>query len=151
MGNIVNKMLSSFGFDAAEDYEEDYYDETPEDTYEEPVVESYTRRNKVMKLHHNDITAPQQMKVVVMQPENFDEARDITNHLKDRKPIVVNLEAVEKEVARRIVDFLSGAVFALDGDMEKITNGIFLLVPHNVAIMDDEAAVSGKSSFPWGK
>lgn len=150
MGNIVNKMLSSFGFDAAEDYEDEYYDETVEDTYEEPVVESYTRRNKVMKLHNNE-PAPQQMKVVVMQPENFDEARDITNHLKDRKPIVVNLEAVEKEVARRIVDFLSGAVFALDGDMEKITNGIFLLVPHNVAIMDDEAALGGKSSFPWGK
>ena len=54
-------------------------------------------------------------------------------------------------MARRIVDFLSGAVFALDGDMEKITNGIFLLVPHNVAIMDDEAALGGKSSFPWGK
>lgn len=150
MGNIVNKMLSSFGFDPADEYEDEYYDET-ESIYEEPAVESYTRRNKVMKLHHNEMNASQQMKVVVMQPENFDEARDITNHLKERKPIVVNLEAVEKEVARRIVDFLSGAVFALDGDMQKISNGIFLLVPNNVAIMDDDAALGGKSSFPWGK
>lgn len=152
MSNFMNKMLNFVGFDTEDTYDDDYYMEEqsePEADYDdEPVEERLASRrsSRVVKLHD---TPNQQMKVVVIQPESFEEARDITNHLKSKKPIVVNLESVEKEVARRIVDFLSGAVYALDGDIQKISNGIFLIVPNNVGIMGDDVAVS-KGNFPWG-
>ena len=78
------------------------------------------------------------MKLVIMQPVSFEEARDIANHLKERKPIVINLENVDNPTSRRIVDFLSGAVYALDGSIKKVSNGIFLIAPYNVGVMDDE-------------
>ena len=68
--------------------------------------------------------------------------------LKSRKPIVVNLESVEKNVARRIIDFLSGAVYALDGDIQKVSNGIFIIAPNNVNIMSDVIKDEPKA-FPW--
>lgn len=152
--SIVNKMLNLIGFESAE---EDYDDEliensTSEDshnTYEddenETVADKNGKRNKVVKIH---TTA--QLKLVVMQPENFEDARDIANHLKSKKPVVMNLESVERDVARRIVDFLSGAVYALDGNIQKVSNGIFLIAPYNVGIMGDfKDELRNKGIFPW--
>ena len=56
---------------------------------------------------------------------------------------------MDKTVARRIVDFLSGAVYALDGDIQKVSNGIFVIAPNNVGILGDDLAGS-KGNFPWG-
>ena len=82
MSNFMNKMLNFVGFETDENYEEEYYAEAQEQPaleYEEPVLDRLTsrNRNRVVKLHE---TTAQQMKVVVMQPESFEEARDITNH-----------------------------------------------------------------------
>ncbi len=149
MSNFMNKMLNFVGFDTEEEYDEEYYAEEQEQPvleYEEPVLDrvSSRSRNRVVKLHE---TSAQQMKVVVMQPESFEEARDITNHLKAKKPVVVNLECIDKNVARRVVDFLSGAVYAVDGDIQKISNGIFLVAPRNIGILSDEATEA--QGFGW--
>ncbi len=150
MSNFMTKMLNFVGFDTEDGYEEDYYMEEKEDVkadFDDAWDRLSARRSsRVVKLHD---TPTQQMRVVVIQPEDFEEARDITNHLKERRPIIVNLESVEKEVARRIVDFLSGAVYALDGDIQKIANGIFLVAPHNVGIQGEEISAA-RNGFPWG-
>lgn len=145
MSNFMNKMLNLVGFETEEEYEEDFVDEVVD--YEPPVIDRFNERrsSRVVKMHNSSA----QMRVVVMQPESFDEARDITNHLKSRKPIVVNLESVDKAVARRVIDFLSGAVYALDGDIQKISNGIFIIAPNNVDIMSDEIRNEAKNSFSW--
>lgn len=145
MGNFMNKMLNLVGFDAEDEYEESY-ESTEIEEYEPSAFDRFNERrnNKVVKLHNSSA----QMRVVVIQPESFEEARDITNHLKSKKPIVVNLESVEKNVARRIIDFLSGAVYALDGDIQKVSNGIFIIAPNNVNIMSDVIKDEPKA-FPW--
>ncbi len=145
MGNFVNKMLNLVGFETEEEYEEEYAEETLD--YEPSVFDRFNdrRSSRVVKLHNSSA----QMRVVVIQPESFDEARDITNHLKSKKPIVVNLESVDKTVARRIIDCLSGAVYALDGSMQKVSNGIFIIAPNNVDIMGDEIKNETRSSFSW--
>ena len=152
--NFVNKLLNMFGFGGDEDeYEDEFFEDNTEQA---PVsrtsavsAESETtpdgKKNKVVKIH---TTA--QLKLVVMQPESFDDARDIANHLKSKKPVVMNLEFVEKDVARRIVDFLSGAVYALDGNIQKVSNGIFIITPYNVGIMGDfKDELRNKGIFPW--
>ncbi len=145
MSNFMDKMLNLVGF-GGEVYEDDVYEEETTLDYEPSVFERFNdrRNSKVVKIHNSSA----QMRVVVIQPESFEEARDITNHLKSKKPIIVNLEFVEKQVARRIIDFLSGAVYALDGDIQKVSNGIFVIVPNNVDIMSDVMKNEAKV-FPW--
>lgn len=103
------------------------------------------RRNKVVNIH-----ATTQLKVVVMQPESFEDARGIADHLKTKKPVIINLESLETDVARRVVDFLSGAVYGLDGNIQKVSAGIFLIAPYNVSIMGDfKDELKNKGLFNW--
>ncbi len=127
MSSLLNKMKSFVGLDTDFDDEQEFLDAGAEDEKEFSV-----KKGKVVNIHTTT-----QLKVVVVSPESFDEARDIAEHLKTKKPVVINLEGVESEVARRIVDFLSGAVFSLDGNIQKISRGIFLIAPYNVGIMGD--------------
>jgi len=97
-----------------------------------------------------NITSTTQFKVVVLQPETFEEAREIADNLKSNKPVIVNLEKIEKEQARRMVDFVSGASYALGGDIQKISNMIFLVTPYNVGILGDfKDELKSKGIFPW--
>ncbi len=151
--SFVNKLLTMIGFNTDDDFDDEFFDEAGEesavsssskiDTESEFTTDG--KKNKVVKIH---TTA--QLKLVVMQPETFDDARDIANHLKNKKPVVMNLEFVEKDIARRIVDFLSGAVYALDGNIQKVSNGIFIITPYNVGIMGDfKDELRNKGIFPW--
>lgn len=148
--SIVNKMLNLIGFDTQDEYEDELVENSEfsnSQGFDDDETEVFEggKRNKVVKIH---TTA--QLKLVVMQPETFEDARDIANHLKSKKPVVMNLESVDREVARRIVDFLSGAVYALDGNIQKVSNGIFLIAPYNVGIMGDfKDELRNKGIFPW--
>lgn len=144
MGSFMDKVYSMMGVDVGDTYEEEYYDDYAQGGYDEPDPnESYmpSRRNSGRNAGRvNRYEDNPQMKLVIMQPVSFEEARDIANNLKERKPIVINLEAVDNPTSRRIVDFLSGSVYALDGSIKKVSNGIFLIAPCNVGVMDEEEA-----------
>jgi cell division inhibitor SepF len=104
---------------------------------------------KVVNIH-----TPQQFKVVVMNPENFEDAKEVTEHLKNKKPVVINLLKLEKEFAQRILDFLSGGVCALEGSIQKVSQGIFVVAPNNVDVMGefkDELRNNKSALFPWVK
>lgn len=74
------------------------------------------------------------VKVVVIEPKSFDEAQEIIDDLKDGRPVIINFEDTDRELARRIIDFISGGAYALDGSTEKISNYVFLFVPKGVEI-----------------
>ncbi len=74
------------------------------------------------------------MKLVVIEPGSFDECPKLVDNLKARKPIIINLANLDSSVARKIFDFLSGAVYALNGNIQKIADGIFVFAPENVDI-----------------
>jgi len=73
-------------------------------------------------------------KLVVIEPEGFEECPKLVDSLKTRKPIIINLEKIESETARKIFDFLSGATYALNGNVQKVANNIFVFAPENVDI-----------------
>ncbi len=79
-------------------------------------------------------------KMILLEPRAFSEAQTIADYLKSRNTVVVNLKRVTPEVAKRIVDFLSGSVYAIGGDLQKLGNGIFLCTPNNVNV---EGKISG--------
>lgn len=78
-----------------------------------------------------------QMQVVLVKPERYEDVTSIADHLNDRKTVVLNLESADKELSRRIVDFLSGATYANHGNMRKVSKGTFLIVPNGVDMMGE--------------
>ena len=91
-----------------------------------------------------------QLEVVVVNPHSYDESNDIADYLKSKKSVVINLEAMDKEDAKKIVDFTSGVVYALEGNIHKIASGIFLITPFNVTITGAEKdELKNKGLFTW--
>ena len=148
MAKLFNKMLNFVGWEEDDEVDEGKA-EIKEEVQQPQFMHSGSKKqqNKVVNIH----TAAQ-FKVVIMQPQNIDDAQDICDHLKNKKPIVVNLEDVEKEQAQRILDFMRGSVYALDGNIQKVSNEIFLVAPNNVDITGDfKDELSNKGVFPWMK
>ena len=75
--------------------------------------------------------------VVLFRPGNFNDTSKAADDLRNRKAVIVNMENVDKAMARRVVDFLSGCVYALDGDVKKIAQSAYLFCPHNMEISGD--------------
>ncbi|NMA95228.1 MAG: cell division protein SepF [Clostridiales bacterium] len=145
--SVLNKMLNFIGLEENV-LEEDVEDEAYSDEfYSEPNegynIRSKTRRGKVVNIHSNPY-----VKVMVYQPLSYDDTQTIVDNLKSRKPIIVNLESLDSDLAQRVLDFLSGAVYALEGSIHKVSRGIFVLAPNNVDISGDiPDDLKGKSFF----
>ena len=77
------------------------------------------------------------VKVVLSKPERFEQAAEIADHLREKRTVVMNLETTNKDVARRLVDFLSGVAYANDGKIKKVAINTFIITPYNVDIMGD--------------
>lgn len=90
------------------------------------------RGNKVVNIH-----ATAQLQVVLVKPERFDDASTVADHLNAKRTVVLNLESANKDVARRILDFLSGVAYANDGQIKKVANCTFIITPYNVGLMGD--------------
>lgn len=129
----------------SDDYEdEDYEEYVPQQarqeqkpvyqstTYDQPQTVPYSRGNKVV-----NINATAQLQVVLVRPDKFENATEIADHLKDKRTVVINLEQTNKEIARRLLDFLSGVAYAFQGKIQKVANSTFLITPYNVGIMGD--------------
>ena len=146
----MSKFLDWIGIERSE-HSDDYSEFAGETEVYQPVRkerESEPKKAKEGKVVN--IQATTQFKLVVINPKDFDEAKEIADHLKNKKPVVINLEGIDRDVARKIIDFLSGAVYALDGNIQKVSAGIFLIAPYNVGIMGDmKAEFEKKASFPW--
>ena len=94
------------------------------------------------------------MKMVVIEPQGFDESPRLVDSLKAKKPIIINLENLETDTARKIFDFLSGATYALNGNVQKVANNIFVFAPENVSVdykNEQVSAAKGSESLknPW--
>ncbi len=86
-------------------------------------------------------------KLVVIEPKSFDECPKLVDSLKGRRPVIINLEKIETETAKKIFDFLSGATYALNGNVQKVANNIFIFAPESV---DIAAGQEDRSGFDFG-
>ena len=154
-GAIMNKIWGAFGMDANEEEEE--YEDTNQEV-EEEEEENNKENNKLWGRRNNNskvvnLPQAQQIRMVISQPTTFDQAEDICDLLKDKQSVIVNLEYVNKDVARRIIDVVSGALHALDGHIQKVSNSIFLIAPYNYEITNEMAReeIKNKLSVSWLK
>ncbi len=90
------------------------------------------KHNKVVNIH-----ATTQLAVVLVKPERYEDASSIADHLNAKKTVVLNLESTNKDVSRRLIDFLCGVAYANDGQMKRVANNTYIITPYNVDIMGD--------------
>ena len=90
------------------------------------------RRGKVVNIH-----ATTQLKVVLVKPERFENASEIADHLKDKRTVVLNLESTNKDVARRLIDFLSGVTYGVEGKIKKVSANTYIITPYHVDFEGD--------------
>ena len=105
-----------------------------EPSYTSPAMDELEARrsNKVV-----NIRAATQLQVVLVKPERFENASEIADHLRDKRTVVLNLEKTQKDVARRLLDFLSGVAYAQEGKIKKVALQTYIVTPYNVDIMGD--------------
>lgn len=146
MAGLMNKFKYFIGIDDL-DLDEEYEDEELYDDLEELPITTRTKKmnNKVVNIH----TAGN-MKVVVHEPLNYEDAPKIVDDLKMRKTVVVNLEELEPGIKRQIFDFINGGLYSLEGNIQKVSKDIFVLAPSNVELdgnIRDE--LKNKGVFHW--
>ena len=123
-----------------EDEEDDAYEEdfAPVSSVKEPVRDRdrdrdvERRSNKVVNIHTTT-----QLQVVLVSPTRFENASEIADHLRDKRTVVLNLEQTDKNVARRLIDFLSGVAYANEGTIKKVALSTYIITPYNVEILGD--------------
>lgn len=165
MGRLAEKLLNMMKFSEEDGYEEEYdqeYDDIEEEGYfyedqeeEEPdkkslfllrkkkkeneefeaSEEAAEAESKVIPFHGNQQEEGEIVKVI--KPQEFNEAQIVADFLKEGKTIVVNLEGIEISQAQRIIDFIGGASFAVDGSLKAISNNIFIVAPGNIEVSGD--------------
>ena len=124
MARLWDKILTFLGL--VEELEEE---EILADDVE--FVRPTARKGAVLNLHSS---GKNNMRLVITKPREFPEAQQIVEHIKGRKPVLVNVEDTDKNEAKRIIDFISGATFALDGNMQKVSQQIFVFAPAQVEV-----------------
>lgn len=137
---IKSKFKSFFFLDEDfDEQDEEYEQETEPVTQEKKPV----KNQNVVSLQSIQKTS----KVILLEPRVYSEAQEIADHLKNRKAVIVNLQRIEHDQAKRIVDFLSGTVYAIGGDIQKIGASIFLCTPDNVEISGNISELVQEQDF----
>lgn len=163
---MMDKFLNVMRLNADDDddfYDEDYYDEDDSYYEEEPKRKSFRRETKQEEEPAQKFTAAKEsktqpkssakvtpmrpsrkaqggsaaMEVCVIKPTSVEDAREITETLLNNRTVVLNLEGIDLEVGQRIIDFTSGSCFAVGGNLQKISNYIFIVTPSAVDISGD--------------
>lgn len=147
MADFLNKILGRLGGYQDESqyddqYEPDFYEEHPES--EEAAVENQTSSRRQQPSRVVDFKPnPGQQQVVIMQPADIESAQQACDHIRAGKTVICNIEKVDPKIAQRVIDFITGATYALDGKVMPVSSVIFVVAPRNIALM--EGGIVGQS------
>ncbi|KAB2337433.1 cell division protein SepF [Cytobacillus depressus] len=128
----IKSKFKTFFFldDEFDDREEEYHEEATEPQKQPQSQKQPAQKNNIVSLQ----SVQKSSKVVLIEPRVYAEAQEIADQLKNRRAVVVNLQRIDRDQAKRIVDFLSGTVYAIGGDIQKVGTDIFLCTPDNIEV-----------------
>lgn len=141
--SIKTKFKSFFALE--DDYEYEDQNEYEVDDIDPPATTRSTKQHKqnVVSLQ----SVQKSSKMVLFEPRVYAEAQEIADHLKSRRAVVVNLQRIQHDQAKRIVDFLSGTVYALGGDIQRIGSNIFLCTPDNIDVSGNISEIFAEEEY----
>ena len=137
MAGLMNKFLEYIGIEE-NDVEDEFYEEEEFESAEADNVVRLGNRGRKSAPSGNVVNLPSaasQLKMIVYHPISYEDTQNIIDNMKSRKPVIVNMEELEIECAQRILDFMAGAVYALNGTIFKIARGIFVVAPNNYDVI----------------
>lgn len=132
MGLIDDIKKWAHPYEDEDDDFEEFEEPSRRDIFEDRRSKFDDHRGKVVNIH-----ATTQLKVVLVKPERFENASEIADHLKDKRTVVLNLESTNKDIARRLIDFLSGVAYAGEGKIKKVAANTYIITPYHVDIEGD--------------
>ena len=161
---VLGKVKSFLGFDGEEDFEDDDFMEEDDQEYESIVTKApnqpiqmstvtnstvnstiNSNNSKVVSIH-----SASDAKVVITRPTKYDDSVDICTALRNRNIVIINTSALEVKVARRLLDFVSGAAYALDANVEDVETRVYVVSPSNVQVSNElKTELSSKGMFSW--
>lgn len=160
MGNVFEKVMNVMGLTSVED---EFFDEEVESSNRLEQKETRSRSKKGFNNFQKrtgkessrvvNIHTTTQLKVIVTTPETYVDAQEVADHIKNQKPVVVNLNDRDKKEAQKVMDFLAGACYALDGSVQRVAGNIFIIAPNNVDISGNikEELRNRGVILPWVK
>ena len=152
----VKKFTRPYGDDEYDDYDEDemdgYEEEAPRrsrNVTAEPEASTYTASATAAQSSsrtgfNGQVVTSNKIQLILARPESFNDAPIIAANMRAKKAVVLNLEGVEKNLARRVVDFLSGCGYALDGSVKKVSQSTYVFCPHNMEVLGDLKNLQGE-------
>lgn len=149
---FFNRILDAVGLEE-EEYEGDEMMDEDDGFYEDEMEEPEEQRTSKRRQQPKVVGLPNsaaKMRMLVFQPSSYEEAECIIDNLKARKPVIMNLDDLEVELGQRILDFVGGAVYSLNGDIKKVARSIFVVAPSNVDVtqnVDDRGSREGFRRF----
>lgn len=131
----LKRLARPYEDEVEDDYEEDFTpvsNNTKDSSSRDRDRDADRRSNKVVNIHTTT-----QLQVVLVSPTRFENASEIADHLRDKRTVVLNLEQTDKNIARRLIDFLSGVAYANEGTIKKVALSTYIITPYNVEILGD--------------
>lgn len=133
---FVDTVKEFIGFGEIEDEEMEYYEEPQEELH---------KKNKIVPIH----SSQNQSKIMILKPKCFSNSTAVADELKKRRPVIIDVGALDPDEARRVVDFVAGTVYGVNGSMQKVSGGIFIATPSQVDIMGEILKDTDNSNFEW--
>ncbi|MBQ9832273.1 MAG: cell division protein SepF [Clostridia bacterium] len=144
MAGLFSRFLDYIGIEDTDVEDEEYMDDIYEDeidTKENVLSMGKMNNKKKASASNNVVNLPSAtQKMIVYHPISYEDTQNIIDNLKSRKPVIVNMEELELECAQRILDFMAGAVYALNGTIYRISRGIFTVAPNNYDVIGNDEA-----------
>lgn len=139
MAAFFDKFINKFSNYEEDDFEYDddfgdVQDEPGDDIHMEPIHQTASNRRTQPKLV--DFKSGSGNQVIVVKPQDMESAQELCNHLRAGRTVICNFEQVDQKIAQRVVDFITGSAYALDGQVRPVSNLIFVIVPRSVTLLD---------------
>lgn len=143
--SFLNTVKNFIGLETDEYYEDEYYDED-ELEEEKPSFGTFPKRpqSKVVPM-----STPNLSRVRIIKPENFDASTKVADEIKGGRMVIFDVGMLDADEARRIVDFVAGAVYGVSGNIRRVSGGIFVAAPKNIDITGDNIKEQARNSFDW--
>ena len=144
---VINKVMGFLGMTEEDEDEVQEMENEDENVDIESLMSANKKQNKVVNIHTSTST-----KVVIIKPDDFDEATVISDNLKSRKIVVVNTTGLDPRIGQRLLDFVGGVCYALGAELQQIEKGVYIVSPSNVEVNNElKNELSSKGIFNWNK
>lgn len=149
--NILNTIKRFVGLDDDEYYEDEYFEdeevEVDDDAQAKKTVQPFSAKKGFSKVVPINPTGASRIRI--MKPTEFDDSTNVAKEVKEGRPVIFDVGNLETEEARRIVDFVSGAAFGVNGDIKRVSGGTFVAAPRNYDITGENLKEHTRNGFDW--